>query len=156
MYHMYILYIFDIWMFSGTAGGIGSVMAALGALKLGALTILNADSLDIETRWWFINISVLVIYWYISIGDILVYWSHIGALKVGALTLIHADYLDIEKGGDLVIIMVQDHVVPQYMVFLHIYTFLTQVQKLDYENFHSYRHIYRAVSKEGRNTAKNR
>jgi len=35
---------------SGTAGGIGSVMAALGALKLGALTILNADSLDIETR----------------------------------------------------------------------------------------------------------
>ena len=97
MYHMYILYIFDIWMFSGTAGGIGSVMAALGALKLGALTILNADSLDIETRWWFIGISVLVIYWYISIGDILVYWSHIGALKVGALTLIHADYLDIEK-----------------------------------------------------------
>jgi len=33
---------------SGTAGGIGTVMAALGALKLGALTLLNADSLNIE------------------------------------------------------------------------------------------------------------
>jgi len=28
---------------SGTAGGLGTVMAALGALKLGALTLLNAD-----------------------------------------------------------------------------------------------------------------
>merc|ERR1712083_338493 len=35
---------------SGTAGGIGSVMAALGALKLGALTFLHRDSLDIKTR----------------------------------------------------------------------------------------------------------
>merc|ERR1711990_1217858 len=35
---------------SGTAGGIGSVMAALGALKLGALTLLHADSLDTKTR----------------------------------------------------------------------------------------------------------
>ena len=37
-------------IFSGTAGGIGSVMAALGALKLGALTFLHRDSLDIKTR----------------------------------------------------------------------------------------------------------
>ena len=43
-------------MFSGTAGGIGTVMAALGALKLGALTLLNADSLNIEKRY----ISILV------------------------------------------------------------------------------------------------
>ena len=42
------LSLFDI--FSGTAGGIGSVMAALGALKLGALTFLHRDSLDIKTR----------------------------------------------------------------------------------------------------------
>ena len=27
------------------------VVAALGALKLGALTLLNADSLNIEKRW---------------------------------------------------------------------------------------------------------
>merc|ERR1712210_211255 len=36
---------------SGTAGGIGSVMAALGALKLGALALLHADlDLGIKTR----------------------------------------------------------------------------------------------------------
>ena len=39
---------------SGTAGGLSTVMAALGALKLGALTLLHADtivdSLETKTR----------------------------------------------------------------------------------------------------------
>ena len=56
MYYTYILYTYiihiHIYICSSTAGGIGSVMAALGALKLGALTLLHADSLDTKTRSW--------------------------------------------------------------------------------------------------------
>ena len=49
---------FSLWyefFLSGTAGGLSTVMAALGALKRGALTLLHADtivdSLETKTRW---------------------------------------------------------------------------------------------------------